>query len=102
MLQLFRNYFHFQVMGDKDKDLALTFTLKDKDGRTFTNVDSLKIETQVSDDSILSLETAHPTIPEVELSKFAKINAKRKTYVFLHLGKAKNLRDCPTENLIKL
>ena len=66
-------------MGDKDKDLALTFTLKDKDGKTFTNVDSLKIETQVSDDSILSLETAHPTIPEIELSKFAKVNAKRKS-----------------------
>merc|ERR1712029_796369 len=47
-----------------------------KDGRTFTNVDSLKIETKVSDESVLELHTAYPTIPEVELSQFAKINTK--------------------------
>ena len=69
---------HGKVLGNKDKDLALTFTLKDKDGRTFTNVDSLKIETKVSDESVLELHTAYPTIPEVELSQFAKINTKRK------------------------
>ena len=69
---------HGKVMGNKDKDLVLTFTLKDKEGKTFSNVDSLKIETKVSDESILELETAHPNIPEVELSKFAKINTKRK------------------------
>merc|ERR1712029_379232 len=38
--------------------------------------DSLKIETKVSDESVLELHTAYPTIPEVELSQFAKINTK--------------------------
>ena len=69
---------HGKVLGNKDKDLALTFTLKDKDGRTFTNVDSLKIETKLSDETVLELQTAYPTIPQVELSQFAKINTKRK------------------------
>ena len=38
-----------RVVANKDKDLKLTFTLKDKKGKTFTSVDSLNIETKVSE-----------------------------------------------------
>lgn len=65
-------------MAHQDKDLKLTFTLKDKEGKTFTNVDSLNIETKVSDDSLLSLVNPKYTIPMVELTPLAKVAGKRK------------------------
>ena len=79
--QYFKNYFNIdfsKVMAHQDKDLKLTFTLKDKEGKTFTNVDSLNIETKVSDDSLLSLVNPKYTIPMVELTPLAKVAGKRK------------------------
>ena len=67
-----------RVMANKDKDLKLTFTIKDKNGKTFTNVDSLNIETKVSDESLLAPQTTHAVIPEVKLTKYANVPGRRK------------------------
>ena len=69
-----------RVMANKDNDLKLTFTLKDKRGKTFTNVDSLNIETKVSEDSLLTPETTYAVIPTVRVSSFARVPTKRKLY----------------------
>jgi len=68
-----------KIMANKDKDVKLTFTLKDKKGKTFNNVDSLKIETKVSDDSLLVPETTHAVIPDTKVTQFAHIPAKPET-----------------------
>ena len=39
--------FFAQVLANKDKDILLTYTVKDKDGRTFHSVDGLNIEVKV-------------------------------------------------------
>ena len=49
-------------------------------GKTFTNVDSLKIETKVSDDFLLEPETAHAVIPDTKITQHSHIPAKRKTF----------------------
>ena len=67
-----------KIMANKDKDVKLTFTLKDKKGKTFTNVDSLKIQTKVSDDSLLEPETTHAVIPNTKITQYAHIPSKRK------------------------
>ncbi len=36
-----------QVLANKNKDIQLVYTVKDKDGRTFLNADSLNIEIKV-------------------------------------------------------
>ena len=75
-----------KIMANKDKDVKLTFTLKDKKGKTFTNVDSLKIQTKVSDDSLLEPETTHAVIPNTKITQYAAIPSKRKDFSsFLHL-----------------
>jgi len=68
-----------KIMAHKDKDVKLTFTVKDQKGKTFTNVDSLKIETKVSDDSILVPETAHAVIPDTKITQHSHIPAKPET-----------------------
>merc|ERR1719468_589139 len=65
-----------KVLANKDKDLKITFTLKDKEGKTFTNTDSLNIETQVSDESILTPEGSYAKIDDIELTPLAKISGK--------------------------
>jgi len=68
-----------KIMANKDKDVKLTFTLKDKKGKTFTNVDSLKIQTKVSDDSLLEPETTHAVIPNTKITQYAHIPSKPET-----------------------
>ena len=67
-----------RVVANKDKDLKLTFTLKDKKGKTFTSVDSLNIETKVSDDSLLTPETTYATNPTIKVSSFGSVSTRRK------------------------
>jgi len=65
-----------RVVANKDKDLKLTFTLKDKKGKTFTSVDSLNIETKVSDDSLLTPETTYATNPTIKVSSFGSVSTR--------------------------
>ena len=67
-----------RVLANKDKDLKLTFTIKDKQGRTFTSVDSLKVETKVSDDSVISLKTPYATTPAVAFNENVELTGRRK------------------------
>ena len=71
-----------RVVANKDKDLKLTFTLKDKKGKTFTSVDSLNIETKVSDDSLLTPETTYATNPTIKVSSFGSVSTRRKCNLF--------------------
>jgi len=65
-----------RVVANKDKDLKLTFTLKDKKGKTFTSVDSLNIETKVSDDSLLTPETTYAINPTIKVSSFGSVSTR--------------------------
>lgn len=65
-----------RVVANKDKDLKLTFTLKDKKGKTFTSVDSLNIETKVSDDSLLIPETTYAINPTIKVSSFGSVSTR--------------------------
>ena len=71
-----------KVVANKDKDLKLTFTLKDKKGKTFTSVDSLNIETKVSDDSLLTPETTYAINPTIKVSSFGSVSTRRKCNLF--------------------
>ena len=71
-----------RVVANKDKDLKLTFTLKDKKGKTFTSVDSLNIETKVSDDSLLTPETTYATNPTIKVSSFGSVSTRRKCNLY--------------------
>ncbi len=68
----------FQIMAHNNKNLKLTLTVKDKEGKTFTNTDSLKFETKVSDESLLEPMTPYPFIPQVPLSDKLSIDGRRK------------------------
>jgi len=85
-----------RVLANKNKDLKLTYTLKDKTGATFSSVDSLNIEAKVDDNSVLKPETQYASVPEVEFTKLAKVPGKA-----THILKAKG-KEGPVDLKVKL
>ena len=97
----------FQVLANKNKDLKLTYTLKDKTGATFSSVDSLNIEAKVDDDSVLKPETQYASVPEVEFTKLAKVPGKGSqscqiTHSCIHKRISKLVSNFIINSLIKL